>query len=900
MSLPNQDTGARSIARRVAVIAVHGVGNQPPFASARAIGDLLQNQNIEDAAIPRELAVPGGFPGPEDPQYEPFLERTLRINVRPVVIKKRDDWPDGMRGRFHEWVTKERRDNQSKPVRGQVDSDQYDDEIATQFMRGQLSGYKGDEPEDTYETIRLEGIRHGGTDGPEIVHIYELYWADLSNLKKNLFKIVAELYQILLHLPSLGTHVVDAEAAHHGDSAWTRFRQTHSQAVFFLSVVIPLINLFMLGNALAIAGYLALARQSEGYHVAVSLAVLALAVTAYLGKRLWTAAEGISLWIWGLPVALFVTSLLGIWSSAHACGGVTFLNGSPVCVQYARVGRGLALAELVGIATFLVSLVVRGYERMRPGFAAWAKWMSIRLAFITVATLLVSYSGAWWKSGLWEKDYSGFDGSLWLFRSFEVLEIVSLVTWGVLMALTAGAWVMGAVAVRHVNPAIDRDRPARSQWTARLTLSVSMYAFATVTLVVWALIFKGLALLVPSNTRYVPLLSFANGDTAANLTDFMRNVVNYGGIPALLILLPAGLLAALPAIWGLAPVVWAEVRPPDFEASQTEYSERLGRWLTLAFRLLRQSGRLLYLTTTVLMPIVIGVIVVTAIFGSGHREPSMFAKLLQYLTAVSGLLIASIFMTRGQLVKAVLGFRTPLDVMLDVDNWLREHPVDSNPKARISGRYVSLLRYICDWRDPLKRDAKYDAVVIVAHSQGTVITADLLRFLDRESGRDMESYDTPLVPLKRDMHLTLFTMGCPLRDLYGLRFPRLYSWTRDSGNPVMKELPSDLERDPQRVPAPLDLYAVKRWVNAYRSGDYIGRFLWRTDECNYRWDPNPEKTSTDGAVRREFCIGAGAHTHYWDHTAVETIARELNSLLDHPVGPPPAPPPPRPQDVVTA
>jgi hypothetical protein len=389
---------------------------------------------------------------------------------------------------------------------------------------------------------------------------------------------------------------------------------------------------------------------------------------------------------------------------------------------------------------------------------------------------------------------------------------------------------------------------------------------------------------------------------AIYLNCFMENVVSYGGIPALLVLLPAGLLAALPAIWGLAPVVWAEVRPPGFKPSQSEYSQRLGRWLTLAFRFLRWSGRLLYLTTTVLMPIVIAGIILTSLPAADHsifkaftvrlQFLKVFTSALQYLTAVSGLLIASLFMIRGQLLKAVLGFRTALDVMLDVDNWLREHPVDSNPKARICGRFVSLLRYICDWRDPFNSDAKYDAVVIVAHSQGTVITADLLRFLDRESGGHMETYDPPLVPLKRDMQLTLFTMGCPLRDLYGLRFPRLYGWTRESETSNLNELPSDLERQPPRLPNPTDLYAVKHWINAYRSGDYIGRFLWRTDQCDYRWKPGQESTDGAGQVRREFCIGAGAHTHYWDHTAVETIARELNSLLEPSAKP-------RPKDAVT-
>src|SRR5262249_60806124 len=113
------------------------------------------------------------------------------------------------------------------------------------------------------------------------------------------------------------------------DTIWTWFRRTHSQAVSCLSVFVPLINLFLLGNALAIAGYLAVTRQSEGYQVAISLAVLALGVTAYIGKRLWAAIEGISLWVLGLPLVLFVASLPIIWSSAHACGGVAVLYRSP-------------------------------------------------------------------------------------------------------------------------------------------------------------------------------------------------------------------------------------------------------------------------------------------------------------------------------------------------------------------------------------------------------------------------------------------------------------------------------------------------------------------------------------------------------------------------------------------
>ena len=48
-----------------------------------------------------------------------------------------------------------------------------------------------------------------------------------------------------------------------------------------------------------------------------------------------------------------------------------------------------------------------------------------------------------------------------------------------------------------------------------------------------------------------------------------------------------------------------------------------------------------------------------------------------------------------------------------------------------------------------------------------------------------------------------------------------------------------------------------------------------------------------GHRKREFCIGAGAHTHYWDETAPE-IARELDRLvgLAAQMPPQPATPPP--------
>ena len=79
---------------------------------------------------------------------------------------------------------------------------------------------------------------------------------------------------------------------------------------------------------------------------------------------------------------------------------------------------------------------------------------------------------------------------------------------------------------------------------------------------------------------------------------------------------------------------------------------------------------------------------------------------------------------------------------------------------------------------------------------------------------------------------------------------------------------------------------VIEWVNAYRSGDYVGRWLWNPDEGDQFFQADakveygpwlarpglPQKNSTDK------CIGAGAHTHYWDKTA-KAIALELDRMI---------------------
>src|SRR5262249_51340451 len=161
-------------------------------------------------------------------------------------------------------------------------------------------------------------------------------------------------------------------------------------------------------------------------------------------------------------------------------------------------------------------------------------------------------------------------------------------------------------------------------------------------------------------------------------------------------------------------------------------------------------------------------------------------------------------------------------------------PLDNAPRARIVERYVSLLRYIAARKDPQDpRQPYYGSVVIVAHSLGALISADLLHFLKEEP-------DEALRPLgygeknqaNAQIQIRLLTFGNPLRQLLNRFFPHIYWWVRDEpdngARPVPKaalKLP-DIANPPNpnpaneppnpRTPRVSDLGAsVKLWFNAY-------------------------------------------------------------------------------------
>jgi hypothetical protein len=256
--------------------------------------------------------------------------------------------------------------------------------------------------------------------------------------------------------------------------------------------------------------------------------------------------------------------------------------------------------------------------------------------------------------------------------------------------------------------------------------------------------------------------------------------------------------------------------------------------------------------------------------------------------ALSGAAIGAIIYRYGHV---------PLDILLDVDSYLRTSPLNNAPRARIAERYVSLLRYIADQSN---QDGTpfYGSVVIVAHSLGALISADLLHFLNREKDPQLARFgysdaQNPIIPLH------LFTFGNPHRQLLNRFFPHLYWWVReepDNGTTPLANASATLPRiGPQSNndhPHLTDLGpGVRTWVNAYRSGDFVGRFLWAQNWfCRNERGPNagpyPEPiavttaddTGNGAHMREEMCIGTGAHNDYWNRTAPD-IAEKLDQLV---------------------
>jgi len=196
--------------------------------------------------------------------------------------------------------------------------------------------------------------------------------------------------------------------------------------------------------------------------------------------------------------------------------------------------------------------------------------------------------------------------------------------------------------------------------------------------------------------------------------------------------------------------------------------------------------------------------------------------------------------------KAPSALRTILDKPYDISTFLRE-PLgwkrlgagvgEEMPRRKMLDRYEALMAHI--------ERRRYERIVFVAHSQGTILTTTLLA----EDGVQLPS------------EVSLMTFGCPLRQLYLKRFPSQYGWVERLRDPSHRtEFVKQVNRE---------------WVNVAAAGDPIGRTVFGAPPEPWNSPTPPLPAGSPKLV--ELLLGAGGHSSYW--TAPD-LYKELERLID--------------------
>ena len=841
----------------VAVIVVHGVADQPRGDTVEAVaqqiagasGAAVQRADVPVAVRACESAVP----------FKPWQTEGLR-NLWSAILKSLyqsfgSDFLDPRLGGSdsRRAVGKARAPTEPLPNSAVARSaDGADPDVRfTDFL---LAKAQGAWPESGPPTAinNVACCRVSGSGGAK-VDLFEMYWADLSRLSGSAPRIVTELFTLLFDLVRVGRNAVAMHGALYPSEpdAMRTLGRMHHLADWMYTRLLAMLTLQMLLCAIIVA----LACTLEGHERGVAYLVAAVAgvgaavatVNLRLGKP-WS-------WATGALVGLVCASAL-----AHGAFLAAEARLSPLV--------GLLLAPAMLVLAWLYWRVLRFWEERFRAI------MGFGLIFGAVTFICVAW-GAYAQGGLYSIN-GWVAGAL---RAVELALMLQLPIWGVLAVLCAVIVVQGWRAGR-VHMASDAASTRRQVIrTGRLGLFGSLGVFVVFTMALWALLNQPLQEAV-SWVQYRPIYfervalhpplyqpffdpSCSGVNAACFLERRFGRSTEMFALVALVLSLVLGfvLIVLLPCV--LVELGWF----------RTATAARIGPWLTSGYCALEAQLRWwswlaggVMLGAAVLLvapqlqragwPVPAGIVAVSSTLQGGSVHLLELIVLALAGSATGLLAIGRVGFKRVQ------ALRTPLDAALDVDVHFREFPRKAIPRVRIAERYVALLEFVLD--------RGYERIVIVAHSQGSVITADLLRYLQQRAklfDDDPRAGDDRLVQLGQrlaeEARVDLLTVGCPLRQLYATRFPSLYRWVLEPLDDASGPLPQEL--------------GLFRWYNLWGAADYVGRWLWsdgpRTDPSSLSVDAAAyDGLPLTGRGWRDQCVGEMAHTHYFELDQAEVRA----------------------------
>lgn len=848
---------------RVAVVAVHGVADQAPGATVHALAALLTarppqdvhyRDGICDCLLLRVPVLEGCVPAGHDPDERPSAMKALRQSLRSDF--QRTGWLDvaargvaGDRVKARDYQSTVRSAHAAKGMTSQAPGDPLKGEPDAGIAFTDYLLFKAQRGQAATEHVEGHRIRITREDAQarttQQVDLHEMYWADLSRLSSALPTILTELFTILFRLSKLARDTID-QARHAADAAgapagirrrWARL--SWLQTMLDWSFAHLLSNLFLqallLGTFIVVMSALngdpqgETAETAERVRTLLAVGLPALAFWWLVYRHVRTPVGRLLL----LLLAVAAGVVMKVFAAPWVLGIVVLAALALLC------DAGLKLADRRFVSTRQIGLV----------------FLAVSLG--TMAVVLLWFSPGqdlwiWWTAAA--------------LRAFELM-LMGTYVWWIIAAGLIVPWTWYGVRQAGLG-----DAARASVATARLGLFVSVTSFTAVGMVIWA---AGHQVLERAAGKwgYRPWLFDLQFEVSADVWGFQHRATDMvRALPAESFLtlryvystatffLVAMLLLALVAyvLVTLLPSVLAELQRSVGTAGN------LGRWLTGGYERLEDFIALLAIASALATTYIGGVYLVDllrlvepftaadlkqAISGTGFASQSLLAPFV--IGSVSALGALTLF--GRTLSKYAPWLRAPLDAMLDVDNYLREFPRKAIPRARIFARYVALLEHL--------KEGGATRVVIVSHSQGTVITADLLRYLTYRAMRDPTSRAGQLGQWLQDIEVHLFTAGSPLRQLYAARFPDLYHWVRTG--------PS------------LDQLGIDKWTNAFASGDYVGRWIWEPSSPSAERQPG---FYTAGAAvldlppRKDLCVGAGAHTHYFDPDSA-LVAQCIDELI---------------------
>lgn len=925
----------------VAVIAIHGVGRHEPGSSAEAIATLLASADRANTAQDY-LTLPAG-PHPLLGYDIQLVEVPLAAvaTTLPLAAPPPKHWYSAVWSVFderHGFLDRKRQESAEMPskARGEVPASAPPQEhFDYQYMLSQLAEYQA-EPGRTFQTMRYASrgtkAKISGTQNstdqltdvllPPSFHIYDAHYSDLSKPESSIVGFFYAFYQLLFHLAALGLKAVywaEAENAEQGPRGWPWriLSSFHATAVRMLTMFIPLLNLVMLAIGLAAFAD----KFSSSWQIAAGLSLagaMGLVATLIVGKKFGSPRRP---FFWsGIP-------FLGAALSMAILGLAAVLGNW--CLPEISIEKWLVLLAWLVVAGIAVLKIAQKFSEMRPG----AGWVGGLLYLLNVMLFLL----------LFLRRAAAPDEPQAATAAFLTIQVVFgelAFCWVTCLLAEFFSWPLSELCTALANEPARKCRARAAHRTGRFTFAISASFFLIVTLAIWSgianyasrrlHIFKNVsamtidngsvaagwrAYVIPDTARLEARIASLKCDPGAQLlatkwagcpktlgnpTAPWRPLENYldglllvsvtPGLPVTLALIA---LSFLMLLWAVLPSVIFESSQHVTPPSDSVDTGRAGEWLSRGLDNIAILIRILWFA----------IVPTTLFFGSLNllrwHGFIIFPTLVDTTSRWTLPLIqgtgAALAVSATALVAVILKYGgAVLDTLLDVDNYLRTVPAHMTPRARIAERCTSLLRYVAAYRDTEGRP--YQRLVIVAHSLGTLVAADLLRFIARSAANDKDPVlhkdglhagaDAPAIPIY------LLTMGSPLRALLHRFFPHLYEWVTviPDNSSAGSELGASLENAPaeigQQALPRTDELCVKGWCNVYRSADYVGRYLWnvgwlKRNDAGSGGGPISVIRDASPASRAEMCIGIGAHTHYWDRTAPD-VGEALRKLIVDP------------------